>query len=229
MGKVTNKLDELMNKDPQKSAKSFWEFYAIFFLIVFLILLVGRKNYSNVEYEYGSDELEMKLKFSSNYLFDYKVTLDNQIFDYYGKKDQEIELFKYNNNDYYHNELFYIKKDSWKETDNPYKFYEFLNNENYRLIMNNAYFDNKTDNNNIEWTYKISSNTLNSILYNKETDFDEMPNTIIVVTDEDGLVKGINYNLDSYCKNNSLCDKSLKIELSFDMINEIKEIDNPIE
>lgn len=226
MKRFTEYLDSLQT-DPKQSAKAFWGFYGIFFFLIFLLFVFGKKN---PPYEYETEE-EVTMRLNKNYLFDYKVTLDDEVFDYYGKKDQDTELFKFNNNDYYFNESFYIKKDSWEEVDNPYKFYEFLNYDNYRLIINNAYYDSKDDvnNDNMEWHYKISSNTLNELLYSKNTDFEELPNDIYVTLGQDDFIKNITFNLDNFCLNNNLCQKSLKIELSFDMIDEIKEIDNPLQ
>lgn len=230
MKRFTDYLDSLQT-DEKKSAKYFWGFYLIFFILVFLMIFFGRRNYTNTEYEYGEVEEELVMRLNKNYLFDYKVYLDNQLFDYYGKKDQDVELFKYNNYDYYFNKSFYIKKDNWEETDNPYKFYEFLNYDNYKTIIKNGYYEKREilNNGNTLWYYEISGNTLNKLLFKKNTDFEEEANEIIIELDDKNTTKKITMNLDSYCLKNELCEKSLKIELEFDMMDEIKEIDNPME
>ena len=88
--------------------------------------------------------------------------------------------------------------------------------------------DYKTDyqSGNTKYGFLISSNTINSLINNKETDIDEMPNKIIVNTNEEEYVSEINYDLDSYCINNKLCKKNLEINLSYDSFGEIDKIVN---
>ena len=71
----------------------------------------------------------------------------------------------------------------------------------------------------------MSSNTVNKIVYNTDTDYDEAPNKINVIIDKSSL--DITYYYDSFCKMSGKCS-SLEIETYYEMFNGVKEIENPI-
>ena len=77
--------------------------------------------------------------------------------------------------------------------------------------------------------FVISSNTLNSILYGMNTDYDEVPNEVIIYTDVTRNVNKITFNLDSLCRNNKICNYGLKINLEYDMFGEVEGIINPMD
>ena len=74
----------------------------------------------------------------------------------------------------------------------------------------------------------ITSDTINKIIDNKDTDTEEVPNKIIVYADENGEIYKISYNLDSYCKIIEGCQNTLKIDLEYSNVGNVKEIKNPI-
>ncbi len=81
-----------------------------------------------------------------------------------------------------------------------------------------------------DYEYKlfISTNSLNKIIFNTNTDYDEIPNNITLRTNSSNSVYKINYSLDSYCKLNNLCNNNLSLEISYDKFGEIEEIKNPV-
>ena len=79
-------------------------------------------------------------------MFDYKINLDGVMHDYYGRKRENVELFKYNNVDYYINGSdVFSNKGTWVKSENPYIFSEFIKLENLNLIMNSASYESKTE------------------------------------------------------------------------------------
>ena len=129
----------------------------------------------------------------------------------------------------YEGDEFYVNKDDvWTVTESPYKYYDFIYPDIVANILGEAYFYSEENlDNSINYTLKISSNTMNKIFYDKDTDFDEVPNTIIV-NSTDKIINSVIYNLDSFCKLNKICNNSMKVTTTFDMYGDVKKIDNPI-
>ncbi len=232
-----NKLIELIkdiSKKPKGKAVLFFLGYLLFFIVVFLFIrFAGREDALIQEYEKG-DTYKIKIDsvVKNNFTYDLKVVIDGVTYDYYGKRyNANIETFKYNNLDYYRNgdEFLVNKNDVWTVTESPYKYYDFIYTDLIVEILNSAtlYSEEKL-NNSINYTLKISSNTLNKIFYDKDTDFDEVPNTI-VVNSTDKIINSVSYDLNSFCKLNNLCTNSMKITTTFDMYGDVKKIDNPMQ
>lgn len=232
-----NKLIELIkdiSKKPKGKAVLFFLGYLLFFIVVFLFIrFAGREDALIQEYEKG-DTYKIKIDsvVKNNFTYDLKVVIDGVTYDYYGKRyNANIETFKYNNLDYYRNgdEFLVNKNDVWTVTESPYKYYDFIYTDLIVEILNSAtlYSEEKLDNS-INYTLKISSNTLNKIFYDKDTDFDEVPNTI-VVNSTDKIINSVSYDLNSFCKLNNLCTNSMKITTTFDMYGDVKKIDNPMQ
>lgn len=232
MKNVIENIQEL-KKNPKGNAIIFFLFYLVFFIILFLFIRhTGNENALLQEYEKGnSNDFNNNGILNSNYMFDYKVYLDSIMHDYYGKKNGDVESFKYNNVDYYRNgDAFFSNNGTWVKCDSPYKFSEFMDLDNLNLIMNSASYESKTEfeDGRVNYNYLISSNTLNKILYNVNTDYDEVPNSIVLESDTNNNIVSITFNLDSLCKLNKTCKSSLKIELNYDMFGGVNKIDNPI-
>lgn len=208
----------------------FFGFYFIFFAILFLLLFTrGDKNYLLQEYEKGNS-LNHKGVLNRNFLFDYKVKVDSKIYDYYGKRYGDVESFKYNNFDYYHEEdTFFVKKDSWEKVENPYVYYSFLDLDMLPKILSSTTFISKKDldKDGVEYTYQISSNSLFSVIYDKNTDYDDIPNSILIQTDSSNNITKISYQLDSFCSCVEECKEHLDIEMNFEMFGSVGQIDNP--
>ena len=161
----------------------FFGFYLLFFIFIFMLIkFEGNKNFFNQEYEKGRpSQFNSSLLLDKNYYYDYKINLDGVLYDYYGKRYQDVESFKYNNNEYYRNgNDFFINNGMWVKCDNPYLFYEIISVENLSLIINNSMSISReeVEKNKILYKYVISTNTINKLIYNVESDYDEIPNEI---------------------------------------------------
>ncbi len=211
----------------------FFGFYFIFFLVLVLLVRFAPKHIINPDqYEkskplYFSSEV---LK-NNNYHFKYIVYLDEYTYEYEGDKFNELELFEYNNSSYFNNNnTFYKKGESWEKVDNPYRFNKFFSGKSISDLINNSYYQKSTRNedNTSYHELDISSNTINKILDNKDSDVDEVPNKIIIYADSDGELDKISFNLDSYCKVIDGCQNTLKIDLEYSNAGKIQDIKNPI-
>ena len=223
-----------VKKNPRGEAFLFFGFYFVFFLVLILFLRGGHKNKNNIN-NYDYDE-PINLLFDgsklekNNYSFNYKVILDGVNHEYIGKKNND-EMFLYLNNQYYHHDNdFYIKKDNWEKVVNPYMFSDFFNIEKLFILINNGYLESETNYNSgkINYNMLISTNTINQILYNIDSDYSEIPNSVVVSKNEKSIINQIHFSLDSFCKLDKMCNKSLEIIISYDNIGEIEEINNPI-
>lgn len=232
MKNIIENIQEL-KKNPKGNAIIFFLFYFVFFVILFLVIKgTGNKNSLLQEYEKGNTSIfDNNGILSNNYMFDYKIKLDGIVHDYYGKRKDTVETFKYNNIDYYKNDKdFFSNNGTWVKCETPYLFSEILDIGNMNTIMNNATYESKTeyDDGKIDYNFLISSNSLNKILYNKDTDFDEVPNKIVLSSDSDKIINKISLSLNSFCMLNNRCNSSLEIELNYDMFGGVSKIDNPI-
>lgn len=223
-----------MYKDEKKKPILFFGFYVVFFIILFSIIsLTGDKEHLLQEYERGnSSSFQNAGILSNNYAFDYKVTLDEVLHDYYGKRYGSDLAFKYNNMDYYSNgEDFFVDNSPWVKCDKPILFYEFFSDEGLSTLISAASYVSKTEyeSGELDYRYQISSNTINNLLYGVDTDYDEIPDEILLHTDKNGEINKITFKLDSWCTNFQKCERSLVIELNYEMFGNINKIDNPIE
>lgn len=211
----------------------FFGFYFFFFVFLFLFIrFTGDKDFMNQEYEKGrASQFNSSLLLGKNYYYDYKINLDGTLHDYYGKRYQDIELFKYNNNEFYRNgNDYFINNSPWVKCDNPYLFYEIIDVDNLSNILNNATLitKDKSEEGKLTYKYQISTNTINKLLYNLDTDFDEIPNEIDILLDGSSGTNTIEMNLNSFCLLDNKCSNNLSINLSYEMFNSVKNIDNPI-
>lgn len=232
MKNIIENIQEL-KKNPKGNAIIFFLFYFVFFVILFLVIKgTGNKNSLLQEYEKGNTSVfDNNGILSNNYMFDYKIKLDGVVHDYYGKRKDTVETFKYNNIDYYKSDKdFFSNNGTWVKCETPYLFSEILDIGNMNTIMNNATYESKTeyDDGKIDYNFLISSNSLNKILYNMDTDFDEVPNKIVLSSDSDKIINKISLILNSFCMLNNKCNSSLEIELNYDMFGGVSKIDNPI-
>ena len=228
MKNFIKKIKEIKKTENGK-AILFFGFYLVFFLILFSIIIFGgKKDYLIQEYEKGKPaSLNTSWLLNKNYYYDYKIKLNGVLSDYYGKRYQDIESFKYNNKEYYRNgKDFFVNNGTWVKCDNPYVFYNLIDVDKVSNLLVNATFVSREEvkEDKYKYIYLLSSNTVNKIVYNTDTDYDEVPNKIIVVIDNKSSVD-ITYYYDSFCKMSEKCN-SLEIETYYEMFNGVKEIDN---
>lgn len=229
MKNFIEKIKEIKKTENGK-AILFFGFYLVFFLILFsFIIFGGKKDYLIQEYEKGKpSSFNTSWLLNKNYYYDYKIKLNGVLSDYYGKRYQDIESFKYNNKEYYRSgNNFFVNNGTWVKCDNPYVFYNLIDVDNVSNLLVNATYVSREEvkENKYKYTYLLSSNTVNKIVYNTDTDYDEAPNKINVIIDKSSV--DIIYYYDSFCKMSGKCS-SLEIETYYEMFNGVKEIENPI-
>lgn len=201
-----------LRKKPYGKAVFFFGFYLIFFIVIFIILNVGGNDKNKNENKSTVDYLD-----KYNYSFEYKVKLNNTLYTYNGKKENNTYRYNYDNKEYYmENEKNYINGEELKEVENPIKFIEYFKEKNIGEIIDSSYIESKTIFGNGDTIYNllVSSNTLNKIINNKETDYEEIPNKIKLSMSSYNTINEISYDLDSYCKNSDECN-NLSITISY--------------
>lgn len=209
-------------KKPYGKAVYFFGFYLIFFIALGIISnTMGKSTTSN--YNSGTNSIRVSALKKYNYTFDYKVVLDDVTYSYEGSKVNNTLNYTYDGKEYYNNNGKSYNKEDLKEIDNPIKFNKFLDEEAIVGLLKSSYIESKTtyDSGAASYNLLISSNTLNKIISNKDTDVEEIPNRIKASIDENKLIKSVNYNLDSYCKLNELCTNNLNIIISFDNYSDV--------
>ncbi|MBR2679064.1 MAG: hypothetical protein IKE63_06565 [Bacilli bacterium] len=216
-----------VRKTPRGKAILFFAFYFIVFLVIIMIIRFNDNTSYEKDYEPGKAySFDTSLLSKNNYHFEYIITKDNIKYQYIGDRNGNKETFTFNDKKYYYDGNKYYLENN--EIDNPYLYSEFINLNNILLLIDNATYDSKTDyqSGTTKYNFLISSNTINSLINNKETDIDDLPNSLTISSDEDNKVDSIIYHLDSYCKSNKECDDNLEIDLSYEQFGEIKEIVN---
>lgn len=208
-----------LRKKPYGKAVFFFGFYIIFFIIIFILINTSSKSDINTS---TSSVVNLNSILNKNYSFTYKVVLDDTTYLYEGDKLNDEILYKYNDNEYY------VNKDN-VDVENPIKFKSFLDEDIIKKIVDEGYLESKTtyESGKIIYNFLISSNNINKIIENKDTDYEEIPNKISIIKENN--IEEITFSLNSYCLNNKLCDKSLKIIVNYDNHNNIKDIEKPIE
>ena len=226
------KIKEIKEK-PNGNAIIFFTFYAFFFLFLILFLRFSSNRGSTyTEYERG---LQYYIDYNSlsnnNYSYKYIITLDGNSFEFVGDKYSNTEKFTYNSFEYYKNDdTYFINNPIWVKTSNPNDYSSFVNINNISTIVEKGTYEYQTsyESGKNVYSFLISTDTLNNIISDINTDFDDMPNRMELSIDSNGNIEKISYYLDDYCKSNKICSSSLKIELNYSNFGNIKKIDNPI-
>lgn len=229
---IIDRIDEIKK---QKNGKAilFFGFYFVFFLVIILCVRYAPRNATREsEYEGSSPkDFSYAVLNSKNYNFNININIDDNNYSYVGEKYGDLELFEFNGKKYYRNEKdYYVFDNTWTKTDNPYKEFNFIDNFNIINFINSSYYESSTNYGDGRGLYKmlLSTNTINKLIDNKDTDIDELPNKIDISIDKDKNIEKIEFYLDSYCVNNGKCTKSMKIEINYSNYGKIKDIKNPI-
>ena len=207
-----------LRKNPYGRGVFFFGFYLIFFIFIFILLKMGSSTNSlnNIE-KNNKKNINIENILDKKYSFTYKINLDNKLYLYDGKKDDNSFTFTYNDKSYMKdNEIYYVKNEDWQVVDNPIKFNNFLDENIINALLDSSTYEAKTTYNSGKkvYSYLISSNTINKIIDNKDTDFSDEPNRIKVSIEK--VVNEIDIDLNSYCKVNNLCENNLHINISYD-------------
>ena len=231
MKKAWQKFSEF-RKTPKGKAILFFGFYALFFVFIYFYAHMGKTYRSMEGYEKGTPyRFQIESLLNENYQYTYTITLDGEKYIYTGKKADGLESFIYNNQEYYgDHEEYYVLKETWEKTENPYLFPSLLKMDSVFSLLEVASYDSKTsyESGKTNYNFLISTNTINQMIHEVESDFEEEPNMIIISSNAESVVNQISWNLDSYCILNGLCERSLKIDMKFDDYGDV-QVDNPLQ
>ncbi len=231
-------------KSNNEQGKGIWFIVAFVFFLLFLMVLARTGKHTPVTTELDQIRNANKNKngISINELlkgvfsYQYVINVDNDIYTINGRMNDDREEFTCTHgkttNKYFRNldGLYRLDNKKWiksKECTNYHKFYNLIY---IYALLDEASLDNTSDikGGGKEFSLLISVNTLNQLIHNKETDFSDNPSTLKVSTDEDGVVRSIDYDLSNYCVLNKTCKKKLIINLKYGNIGFDEEIEDPI-
>lgn len=228
---LIEKYKEIKNM-PKGNAYLFFGFYFIFFIIVIMMIRQSPKTVKeDLEENDERHYMELGAIRDLNYQFEYVVDLDGVVKKYRGEKYQEKELFTYQDKNYYYDGNHYYIKDNmkWVKSENPYSYKEFMNLDKISKFLDTSYIESET-------TYKsgktsirfyLDTNLIYQNLYDRNTDYDDEGNYIVVNLYDD-KVESVIFQLDHYCISSSICKKNFKIEIDYDKVGEIEEIQKPV-
>ncbi len=228
MKKVLEIIKEL-RKTPRGKAVLFFGFYFIFFFVLILMIRTSPKNPS-MPIEEEKETFPIANYLTKKYQFIYTIQENQKEEVYQGKKFENRSLFQKNGVEYFEEDgEFYQKQSSWEKSENPYWYSEFMKEENIISLISHSMPESTTtyESGSVMYQFVISTNTINELLYQKETDIEEVPNRISVRMDEKEKLSSIVYYLDSYCAAVDSCDTSLKIHLSYQNMGEIDSVGKP--
>lgn len=226
-------------KTPRGRGILFFAAYFLFFVAVILVVrlstpgeVIGTGFESGNPYRFSIANI-----MNDNYQFDYTVTVDDNTINYQGKRDNDVELFNYQdaltNSNYYRSGNNYLIQNGglWLKSENPYKYLEFMDIDKISELLKSATYISKTEYESGKEIYNfgLSTVTIMKVLENIDIDISEIPNEIVLITDEDGYTNEIQFKLDSYCSYKKICNKKMEIVLKYDQYGKIEKIASPIQ
>lgn len=221
-------------KTPRGKAIAFFAFYLVFFLILMIAVRSGGNTASSYTTETDSKKpynISFEKILDNNYHFKYEINLDQNTYVYEGNKNGNKELFTLGVDNFYRKEENFLKNTNgiWLKNDNPYIMNDFLDINKITNIFDSATYISKTDYESgmKVYNFQITTNTLVKLLENIDIDIADIPNEIIVKTDEENSANEIKLDLSSYCKYKNLSSIKGEITLNYDNFGEIEEINDP--
>lgn len=219
-------------KTPKGKSMAFFGFYFLFFLVLMILARAGGTSRINTEYQQTKPySISFKKIVKGNYHFKYEIKLDENSFLYEGNKNGVKELFLVGNETFYRNDDIFLKESLgvWVKDDNPYMMSEFINIDSIQNIINNATYISKTDYESgmKVYDFQITTNTLVKLFENIDIDIDDIPNEIVVKTDDLDNVNSIKFYLNSYTKYKNFAFNLGEVDLNYDQFGEIEDIKEP--
>lgn len=218
---------------PRGKAVVFFGVYLIFFLIIAVVARVGGTNNTSKNYEVGSNlQYSLSSIESNNYKFTYTLEMDGNSSHCTGERYVTREMISCTNGNFYgDNENYFINNSGvWVKSDSPYLYDDFYDINNVKSLIKKATYISKTeyDSGKDVYEFALSTATITKFFENIDIDVEEVPNTIILSTDEDGNVNEIKLKLNSYCINKGICNSSMVIDLQYESFGEVDEIISPL-
>ena len=220
---------------------AFFGFYLVFFVVIIILLRTSYKSIGTKETKklngYGYDYKLTSLT-NNNYHFVYKENLNDNEIIYEGDTLNSVTSLTKSGevatNYYLTGDKVYLKDNNlltWSETTNPMMFKDFISTLNIQSIINESEYVYKSEyikENFLYFGYSITNNKLRKVFKQNEVEGDTLTNNIIVVTDKNGTIKSVNYELTNYYKSIDQNINKYILNINYSKFNEIKEITNPI-
>lgn len=216
-------------------------FFLVYFIFFFVLTIVARSSTpvdpKTREYEKGNPyRFSIQNIVDKNYHFEYEINIDDKIITYKGNRYNNIELFQMsdgiNSVDYYRDRDNYLSKNNqlWLKAVNPYKYYQFMDIENVSNILLKATYVSKTkyESGKEAYNFLVSSATLVELLEGGTLDIEEVPNEVVLFTDDSGYTERIVFGLNSYCLVKGICTLKMSITLKYDNYGKVEAINSPI-
>lgn len=217
-----------LRKTPRGRAAIFFAVSFLFFLFIAIYArVVGPRAIENM---YNSVSIEDTLFGElKNYTYEITINVDGKTTVINGKISDEIEMFTYNNINYYvvENRVYSLKDGQLTITTNPNPYYMITNTNIIKKIINSSYLDSSTTyhDESVVYNYLMDTNKLNEIISKKNTDIESKMNKLVIKVNKDKLIDNINYELLDYCKNNNMCKKNMNIIMKFSNIGSTEKIE----
>ena len=119
--------------------------------------------------------------------------------------------------------------DKYEVTTDLYHFNNITADYNIENILKRSTLISKTEyeTGNTLYNYEITSNTIDSILNGTNIDIADIPNSIILESNEDDEVVKITYNLSSYATYINNAPTTISIIITYSNFGEIENIEVP--
>lgn len=230
-GNILVIIKELL-KTPRGKALVFFGIYFVFFLFLGVIGRLNNNNFINVSNISKDKEGSISKIRNSNYDFTYTIIIDGKFIVYSGSRNEDDELFNYNdgisNINYYKRDKSYFKSidDEWVKAENPYIYEKFLDVNTYYDLFDNFTYVSKTSyqDGRESYSYTVSTTSIIKILESMDVDLDDLPNEVIVNSDSDGNINKIEMNLSSYGIFKGICSNNFSIALAYSNFDGAKVI-----
>ena len=205
-------------------------FFAVsFFFFLFIAIYARVVGTHPIENMYKSTSIETTLFGElKNYTYEINVNVDGKITVINGKISNEVEMFTYNNINYYvvEGRVYNLKNDQMIITSNPNPYYRLTNTNIIKQLLSTSYLDSTTTyhDKSIIYNYLMDTNKLNEIINKNNTDIASKMNKLVVKVNKDQLIDSISYELNDYCLTNKMCKNNMSILLKFSNIGSTDEI-----
>lgn len=212
-------------------------FYFFFFFFIIMFLRTNNKTISSEHKKTSGFEFSVEKIKDNNYHYLYDVVFNTSKMIYEGNRYGTKELFT--QNDTYKIDTFYNYNEKylkninqvWSKIENPYLFSDFKDIYIIEKILKESLQDSKTEysDKSFLYTYKVSTNNIIRIIENINLDIEDIPNTIMVVTNSNQEVVKIQMDLSSYIhyKSKSTEKQKLNISITYSQFGKIEPIEDP--
>jgi len=150
------KLIKDVNRTPKGKALLFFGFYFIFFVVIILFIRFSSRIpvMQSEDYENGQVSYSFKIDniLKNNYVYSYVISLDGADYQYDGQRYKDMEMFQFNNKEYFRKEDEYFvlateKNESvYQDVDYSEIYASHIKNyNNFGITIHNFYYVDLND------------------------------------------------------------------------------------